>query len=353
MAFTLNELGWGPHFENQVSDAEKQQFRLARVAAHFGSQVLMLTERGELHVPTAILENEKLPFVSSSSSVAVGDWYLVTKKDGRAIRQLDRKTLIARKAPGEEVKTQLIASNVDSVFVVSSCNQDFNPSRLERYLALVLESGATPIVVLTKADLGEDGRAFRREAESLHAGVLVETLDARDPDQTQVLDYWCSIGKTVALVGSSGVGKSTLANTMGGFDLRTQSIRQDDDKGRHTTTARSMHRLRSGGWLVDTPGMRELQVADCEDAVSHLFDDVLAVAQKCRFRNCRHDGDSGCAIDEAIKTGELDHRRFKSYQKLLSEQARNRESLADRRAKDRKTGKLYKSIIQDKRNRRY
>ena len=347
-SFTLQELGWQNHFEQQVSLDQTELVR-ARVVAHHGSNLIFLSESGELSVPTSIVENRN---ADESSGAAVGDWYLLDPNDYRGVLRLERKTVMARKAAGETVKPQLIAANFDTVFVVSSCNQEFNLSRLERYLALVLESEAIPVIVLTKSDLCEDPTALRRDAENLHPGLIVETLDAREPEQAEVLNEWCGTGKTICLLGSSGVGKSTLANALGGHELKTGGIREDDDKGRHTTTSRSMHRLLAGGWLIDNPGMRELQLPECESGVQELFADIVDLTSHCRFRNCSHQGDAGCALEAAVDDGSLESRRLQNYLKLLAEQARNATSLAERREKDRKMGQFYKSVIQEKKNRR-
>lgn len=221
--WNLFELGWQPFFDQQVSFEESQDHLVARVMAHHGSQILFASEQGEFAAPTAIIEpGEDQGF----GQVAVGDWFLLDRETHRCERLLERKTLLERKAAGEEVKPQLIAANVDNAFIVSSCNQDFNLSRIERYLALVLESGCNPVIVLTKSDLCTDPSSVRQQAEKIQSGIIVETLDARDDQQTSVLDDWCKTGKTVALLGSSGVGKSTLANALGGHDIKTQAARR-------------------------------------------------------------------------------------------------------------------------------
>ncbi len=284
--------------------------------------------------------------------IAVGDWVLMDSATKRFLRRLDRNTVIRRMAAGEAAREQVIAANIDALLIVSSCNQEFNLSRLERYLAVALESGAIPVVVLTKADLCGEAAGLRKQVERLHAGLVVETIDARCPEQAGVLEYWCRTGQTIALVGSSGVGKSTLANTLGVGHLLTATIREGDDKGRHTTTSRSMHRVRFGGWLIDNPGMREFQVVGCEQGVEDLFQDMFQLAKQCRFRDCQHTGDAGCALAAAVENGVLESRRLRSFLKLQSEQARNSETLADRRENDRKRGRFYKSIIEGKRKSR-
>lgn len=347
----LQSLGWTPFFERQL-DVEAM---VARVGAHFGGRLLLLSVVGEIDLP--------IQLGGIGRDIAVGDWLVLEPAspaddpgqvdDWRIVRRLDRQSELSRKAAGTGVERQLIAANVDTLFIVTSCNQDFNLSRLERYLALAFESGTVPVVVLTKADLCEDPQELKRQAALLHAGLIVETVDARDRSQVAGLAEWCGLGKTVALLGSSGVGKSTLLNSLGvDRQQATAEIREDDDKGRHTTTARSLHRIPTGGWLLDTPGMRELQLAGCEDGLSELFDEVLAVAGKCKFRNCNHQGDRGCAVTAAVESGELDERRVRNFMKLQAEQARNAQSLMEKRDADRKMGRMFKSILADKRSTR-
>jgi ribosome biogenesis GTPase len=332
----LPTLGWNLFFEQQLDHNDSEQWVKARVAAHHGSQIIVFTVDGEIAIPIQLTD--------ACEDLAVGDWVLLDPDTFRGTRRLERESLIARKAAGDVARQQLIAANIDTLFIVSSCNQDFNLSRLERYLAVAIEARTTPIVVLTKADLCEDATSLRQQVERLHSGLLVEFLDARCQDQTESLGHWCRSGQTVALVGSSGVGKSTLANSLGAGELATAEIRESDDKGRHTTTARSMHRMRFGGWLIDNPGMRELQLTSCEQGVDDLFEDVVELSRQCRFTNCRHAGDTGCALESAVETGLLEARRLTSYLKLRSEQERNSATMAQRREKDRRMGKLYKSI---------
>jgi ribosome biogenesis GTPase / thiamine phosphate phosphatase len=338
---SLRAIGWKPFFEQQLSPELFADGVLARVSAHYGSQVLMLGAAGEFRIPTQLAE--------SAGEIAVGDWLVLTTGDHRAVRRLERQTLLYRKASGEEVKPQAIAANVDTIFIVSSCNEEFNLSRIERYLALTIQAGATPVVVLTKVDLCRDPAGLRRQVERVSSGLVVETLDARESAQAEVLSAWCGPGQTVALLGSSGVGKSTLANSLGAGRLATGEIREKDGRGRHTTTSRSLHLLPSGGVLVDNPGIRELQLPACEDGLADVFEDVVRIAAGCRFSNCSHDGDAGCAVMAAIEAGELDPRRFANFQKLNAEQAHNSRTLAERRERDRKMGRIGKSVLESKR----
>lgn len=347
----LRALGWKPCFEQQVAPDVLESALLgtelqetvvvARVSAHFGSQVLLVGAAGEFRVPAQLAE--------AAGDIAVGDWLVLTAEDHRAVRRLERQTLLFRKASGEEVKPQVIAANVDTIFIVSSCNEEFNLSRIERYLALTRQAGAFPVVVLTKVDLCRDVAALLRQVEQLHSGLVVETLDARDSAQAEALAAWCGPGQTVVLLGSSGVGKSTLANSLGAGSLATGEIRDKDGRGRHITTARSLHLLPSGGVLVDNPGIRELQLPACEDGLADVFEDIVRIAAGCRFSNCSHNGDAGCAVAAAIESGDLDPRRFANFQKLNAEQAHNSRSLAERRERDRKMGRFYKSVLKGKR----
>jgi ribosome biogenesis GTPase len=338
---TLRAIGWNPFFEKQLAPIDVQSVIVARVSAHHGSQVVLYGETGEFRVP--------VQSAMAAGAIAIGDWLVLNATDNRAVQRLERKTLLTRKAAGEEAKPQILVANVDTVFIVSSCNEDFNRSRIERYLAMTLQAGATPVVVLTKADLSDEPAALVHQARQLHPGLSVEVMDARRPEQATVLRSWCGAGQSVALLGSSGVGKSTLANALGAGELATGGIREKDGKGRHTTSSRSLHLLPTGGVLVDNPGVREFQLPDCEDGVTDLFEDVVRIAFECKFSNCGHDGEPGCAVQAAIESGELGERRFANFQKLDEEQSRNAKTLARRR--EREATRANKAAIAKERRR--
>lgn len=260
-----------------------------------------------------------------TSQFAVGDWVLTEPRTHVLIRRLERRTLLQRRTEGRDVP-QLGASNVDTLFIVTSCNADFDVARLERYLALANQAGTTPVIVLTKADV-TDGAVFVHEAIALQRDLPVVLLNARSPDAREALAPWCQFGQTISLIGSSGVGKSTLVNTLAGLTAeqsqQTGEIREHDAKGRHTTTARSLHPMLGGGWIIDTPGMRSLHLSDVASGIEELFAEITELAPQCRFCNCSHDHEPGCAVQAAVRAGTLPAERVARWRALNAENISN------------------------------
>ena len=303
-------MGWSGQFSAQVTESDVVP---VRVTAVHRARIQALGAMGAVDlIPASTL---------STSTVAVGDW--VVARDGVALRVLDRHSLVARKAAGSNVARQVIAANLDALFIVSSCNADFNAGRMERFLVLAASAGVEPVVVLTKADTAENPESFVTQAQALKSGLAVVLMDAKRGDVRGQLAPWCGAGQTVALLGSSGVGKTTIANALTGGAAAVQEVRDDDAKGRHTTTGRYLVAMTDGGWLIDTPGMREVQLSDAYDGIGLFFDDLTALSLTCNFRNCRHAGEPGCAVQGAIAAGDLDPARLVRWQKLLAEDGTN------------------------------
>ncbi|MAW08416.1 MAG: ribosome small subunit-dependent GTPase A [Halobacteriovoraceae bacterium] len=262
----------------------------------------------------------------TTADFAVGDWVLVDPQSCQIVRLLNRHSLLQRQTVGAR-QLQLIAANVDTVFIVTSCNDDFNPARLERYLAMTNEAGTGAVIVLTKADQTPDVAKFQREAAALQRGLPVVSINGKSQEAIAALAPWCGVGQTVALIGSSGVGKSTLLNTLAQKSEKeaqaTGSIREDDAKGRHTTTSRSLHTIEGGAWVIDTPGMRTLHVSDLSTGLDALFAEITELAPDCRFRDCTHQHEPGCAVQAAVATGKLDPARLARWSKLREENEQN------------------------------
>lgn len=325
---TLRDLGWSPHFRSQLAPDEAATLTPARVAGVQRDRLEVLTEAG----PRGLV----LPAAISAGDVAVGDWLLIEPEVERVLRLLDRRTRLARRAAGPEARGQLIAANIDTLFVTTSCNDDFSLPRLERALALAYEAEIEPVILITKADMVADPQGFLETARGAARDVAVIVLNAKAAGATDPLVPWCGPGRTVALIGMSGTGKSTLANALCGTDRATGDIREDDARGRHTTTARSLHRTLAGGWLIDTPGMREMGVFDAAAGIDAVFSEITERAENCRFRDCAHEGEPGCAVQAAIAAGELDPDRLARWKKLKAEDRDASETLAEGRGRARR-----------------
>jgi ribosome biogenesis GTPase / thiamine phosphate phosphatase len=348
----LELLGWSDTFAQAFADHTFTNAIPGRITSEHKGLYQLQTEVGEFSaMVTGKLRHQATQL---QDYPAVGDWVITTVRPAEqraTIHQiLPRRSKFSRKMVGSKTEEQVIAANVDTVFLVAGLDQDFNPRRIERYLILAWESGAKPVIVLNKADLHPDVGDCLKTVERIALGVPMIVLSALQSEGLSALLPYLQPGQTVALLGSSGVGKSTLTNQLLGATVQaTQSVRIGDDRGRHTTTHRELLLLPCGGLIIDTPGMRELQIWAGEESVQGTFTDIEALSESCRFRNCQHQHEPGCAVQQAVVEGQLDISRLVNYQKLQREVAylarkQDHQAYLEEKARWKKISKKARSL---------
>ncbi|MEB8431717.1 ribosome small subunit-dependent GTPase A [Cocleimonas sp. KMM 6892] len=350
---TLKEIGLSDWFQSHIDQNKLATHELARVVSVHKDSFMI--SNGKQDVFAELSGNLYYSVESATDLPTVGDWVYADfyDDDTHAIIHgvVPRKTLLKRKTAGKLVEFQLIAANIDTAFIVQSANENFNLSRLERYLVMINQSGITPVILLSKSDL-----LPQSEIEELTTSILTTypeiTVIAFSNETRENLDKIRGLlisGSTYCLLGSSGVGKTTLLNSiLGSTKLETQTVSKKQSKGRHTTTSRELLQLENGAMIIDTPGMRELGNMSVDSGLDETFSEIIELMQHCKFSNCSHTKEKGCAILAALATDELSEQRYKNYQKMKSESAFNDMSYSDKRKKDKDFGKMIKTTLKNK-----
>jgi ribosome biogenesis GTPase / thiamine phosphate phosphatase len=318
----LRTYGFDSIFEEHFKSYNGQDLEPARICAEYKEMYRIITQHGDLQ---AVVSGKfRFNAVGTGDFPAVGDWVAadLRPQEGNATIHavLPRKSKFSRKTAGSRMDEQIVAANFDYVFIMTSLNLDLNIRRIERYLTAAWESGGLPVIILTKSDLCDEGSETGYKIAEMAAGISVHAVSAYTGEGLDEIDKYFTYGKTMAFIGSSGVGKSTLLNRYAGSEImHVNSIREDDSKGRHTTAHRQLVMLPSGSMIIDTPGMRELSMWEVGDGLGEVFTDVEEYFARCRFSDCKHQSEPGCAVKEAIMNGELSEKRWKNYLKLKLE----------------------------------
>ncbi|TBR21535.1 ribosome small subunit-dependent GTPase A [bacterium] len=344
----LKKVGWDDAWADSFKVHASAGLSPARVAAREGSLYRLWTEGGDRDA--AISGKYKLSLSKGGKLPAVGDWVAVDLKPTQGVIQgvLPRRTMVSRKEAGERDRMQVLVANVDVIFVVSGLDGDFNLRRLERYLAVVREGGSKGVVLLNKADLCPEAPQRLAETILIARDLPVHVISAKKGEGVDVLEQYLKPATTVALLGSSGAGKSTLVNRILGREKQATKETREDSRGRHTTTSREMFLTPGGAILLDTPGLREIQLADVAEGIRQTFSDIEALFGACKFDNCRHHKEPGCAVLAALDSGALDPNRWDSYLKLKAEQAVRGMKDWEKRRHDRKFGRMVHEALKRK-----
>lgn len=347
----LEDIGWNSVFKLHFEKLEQADLTPARVVRQDRHRYLMFSEAGE--VMAEVSGRMRHEIKRTTEFPVVGDWVALerTSEWVRIEAVLPRKSAISRQMASGGGREQILAANLDTVFLVSGLDGDHNPRRIERFVNLGWESGATPVLILNKADLSVDVEAVVRRVEELAPGVAIHTLSAKERIGLDALETYLTRGRTAALLGSSGVGKSTIVNCLLGTDRQEVfAVREDDSRGRHTTVRRELFVLPSGGAIIDTPGLREVRLWGEEETLATTFADIGKLGIDCRFGDCRHDAEPGCEVLAALERGDLDPGRYENYRKMQKEleHVASLEVPHELRARDRRFSKMVRNVIREK-----
>jgi len=353
----LEKIGFGQWFQDQVDPSDLEKFDIARVIAVHRDRYVV--HNGKNDIAAELIGKLLFNTESPMDMPAVGDWVLVTLYDQDTFsiihHVLPRKSLLKRKTPGKKVEIQMIAANIDEALILQSLDKDLNLRKLERYLVMVKDSNIMPIILLSKSDLlcKQDVENHITEIYNIMPSLHVQAFSNKNATDLKNINERLVPGKTYCLLGDSGVGKTSLLNNLIGDDIfSTNAVRQKDAKGRHTTTHRQLIRLANDALLIDTPGMREIGNFFVETGIDETFSEILALSEKCQFNDCKHINEKDCAVLKAVETGTLSEKRYLNFIKMKKEASYNEMSYLEKKQKDKQFGKLCKSIMKHKKNKR-